>query len=71
MISLDRFSHGTDDPQEQKPLHECDECKGEIYLGDSVYSIDGFIIHEHCLGNWAQTYFQDHNMSIEDALEVE
>ncbi|WHH58285.1 hypothetical protein [Petroclostridium sp. X23] len=68
--SLDRFAVGLQDAQDTEELHRCDECGGEIYPGEGVYEIEGDIIHERCLGDYAKGYFEDYYTTIEDALEV-
>lgn len=35
---------------------ECCECKGEIYVGDAYYEIDGECFCEYCAEQW----FSDH-----------
>ena len=47
------------EPPEDKPIAYCDYCGGEIYEGETVYSIDGQLIHEDCLHDFADDYFKD------------
>ena len=39
------------EPPEDKPVGYCGFCGGEVYGGDTVYRIDGQLIHEDCLGD--------------------
>ena len=47
------------EPPEEKPVSRCDFCDGEIYEGDAVYRIDGELIHEDCLEDFARNYFSN------------
>lgn len=47
------------DPPEDKVFAMCDCCGGEIYEGEDYYSIDGELIHEDCLHDFADEYFKD------------
>lgn len=47
------------EPPEEKPIAYCDYCGGEIYEGETVYNIDGQLIHEDCLHDFADDYFKD------------
>lgn len=42
---------------ENKIYGTCDFCGGEIYEGETIYSIDGQCIHEDCLHDFARSYF--------------
>lgn len=42
------------DPPEDKVFGYCDQCGGEIYEGEDIYEIDGDIIHEDCLLDYAR-----------------
>lgn len=42
------------EPPEEKPIAYCDYCGGEIYEGETVYNIDGQLIHEDCLHDFAR-----------------
>ena len=35
------------------------KCGGEIYEGETVYNIDGQLIHEDCLHDFADDYFKN------------
>jgi hypothetical protein len=43
---MDRFSVGLPDPQEKKVVGECLGCGGEVYAGESVWIIDGDMLHQ-------------------------
>lgn len=45
------------DPPEDKVIGCCDLCGGEIYEGETIYEIDGKMIHEDCLAEFAADYF--------------
>lgn len=47
------------DPAEDVVCFHCDFCRGEIYVGDSYYSIEGEVICPDCLGRFAKQYFSD------------
>lgn len=53
------------EPPEEKPVAYCGCCSGEIYAGDTVYRIDGQLIHEDCLGDFAKDYFGDCKEELE------
>lgn len=42
------------EPPEDKVFCYCDYCGGEIYEGEDIYEIDGDIIHEDCLLDYAK-----------------
>ena len=67
-VNLDRFAQGLPDPQNVAPLQYCHACGGEIYPGEDVYVIDGYIIHARvdCL----VSYVSPRYMTIEEALGV-
>ena len=67
-VNLDRFAQGLPDPQEALPLEQCQGCGGEIYPGEDVYVVDGYIIHARvdCL----VSYVSPRYMTIEEALGV-
>ena len=46
-VCLDRFSQGLPDPQEAEIMCHCFACGGEIYEGEYIYVVDGFIIHRN------------------------
>ena len=35
----------------------CDKCGFEVYDGDSIYIIDGFVICDECFPDYAREYF--------------
>ncbi len=45
------------EPPEDKIFGYCDHCGGEIYEGEDIYEIDGDIIHEECLLDYAKEHF--------------
>ena len=45
------------DPPEDEVFAECDQCGGEIYVGEEYYDIDGDLIHEDCLCDYARDRF--------------
>lgn len=47
------------EPPEDVACFHCDFCRGEIYVGDSYYSIDGDAICLDCLSRFAKRYFAD------------
>lgn len=55
------------EPPEDKPAGYCGFCGGEVYEGDTVYRIDGQLIHENCLEDFAKDYFAD----CEEVVELE
>lgn len=56
------------EPPEDKPVSYCGFCGGEVYEGDTVYRIDGQLIHEDCLEDFAKDYFADCKEVVE--LEI-
>jgi hypothetical protein len=58
--------YGLPDPQDVKAMATCASCGMEIYEGETVYVIEGAIIHENsdCLLN----FVAHETMSIEEAL---
>lgn len=67
-VNLDRFAQGLPDPQEALPLEQCQGCGCEIYPGEDVYVVDGYILHSDpdCLVK----YIDPEEKSIEEALGV-
>lgn len=47
------------EPPKDKIFDYCAHCGGEIYEGETVYNIDGQLIHEDCLHDFADDYFKD------------
>lgn len=35
---------------------QCDECKGEILEGETIYDMDGVLLHENCLWDYARPF---------------
>lgn len=68
-VDLDRFSQGLPDPQNVAPLEQCQACGREIYPGEDVYILDGYIIHAtvDCLISFVKPGY----MKIEEALGVQ
>ncbi len=67
-VNLDRFAQGLPDPQDIAPITFCEGCDGEIYPGEDVYVVDGYILHSdpECLVK----YIDPEEKSIEEALGV-
>jgi len=53
------------EPPEDVVVGYCDQCGGEIYEGETVYRIDGQLIHEDCLEDFAKDYFADCKEEVE------
>ena len=72
MVNLDRFSQGRRDPAETSPLETCQACGGDIYPGEDVYVVDGYILHHdpECLLGYALESGMLGEMTIGEALEV-
>lgn len=47
------------DPPEDVVVGYCACCGDEIYEGDDVYEIDGDLIHDDCLREYAEKFFSD------------
>ena len=47
-----------EDKQLEKPICYCDFCGAEVYSGDLIYRIEGEIIHEECLSDYAEERFR-------------
>ena len=47
------------DPQEEKPVARCDVCRGEVYSGDLVHVINGFVVCPECFFDYTFDYFSD------------
>lgn len=73
MPNLDRFSQGAPDPAEAPVLATCKACGGEIYPGESVYVLNGYIFHcdLDCLLEHMLELGMVERMDIEDALGVQ
>ena len=56
---FDRIPEPRFDPPEPKVFGYCQHCGGEIYEGETYYNIDGQIIHEDCLWDFAKEHFAD------------
>ena len=67
-INLDRFAQGLPDTQDVAPLEQCQSCGGEIYPGENVYVVDGYILHaeRECLAR----HINLEVMAVEEALGV-
>lgn len=57
------------EPPEDKPVGYCAHCGQEIYEGETVYDIDGELIHEDCLADFAAEYFADCKKEAESYAE--
>ena len=42
--------------REPKKIGVCEECSDPIYDGEDYYEIDGDMLHEDCLYDWAHKY---------------
>lgn len=58
------------DPPEDVIVGYCAYCGGEIYDGETVYRIDGGLIHEDCLYDFAKEYFADCKEEVEDCAKA-
>lgn len=47
------------DPPEDVVIGYCACCGGEIYEGEDIYEIDGDLIHDDCLSEYAEKFFAD------------
>lgn len=66
-----RFSQNrTYDAQEAKVCAYCAECDGEVYREEIVYEIDGEVICEECIGEFAKKYFSPERIKGEDLKEM-
>lgn len=72
-INLNRFAQGLPDPQDVAPVEFCEACGGEIYPGEDVYVLDGYIFHRDpdCLLIYMLESGMLGEMTIEDALGVQ
>lgn len=41
---------------EERVAGQCDECKGEILEGETIYDMDGVLLHEDCLWDYARPF---------------
>lgn len=46
--------HCNDNTEER--IGTCDACSDPIYKSDDYYDIDGVLLHEDCLTDWAAQY---------------
>lgn len=58
------------DPPEDAVADYCGHCGGEIYQGETVYRIDGNLIHEDCLNDFAKDYFADCKEVVEAHIRM-
>lgn len=58
------------DPPEDVVVGYCVHCGGEIYDGETVYNIDGDLIHEDCLHDFAKDYFADCKEEVESCAKT-
>jgi len=56
---FERISERPLDPPEDVVADYCNHCGGEIYEGETVYRINGRLIHEDCLWDFAKDCFAD------------
>lgn len=47
------------EPPDDVVVGYCDVCCGEVYEGETIYCIDGKMIHEDCLEEFAKDYFEN------------
>ena len=48
-----------DDPQSGRASALCDVCRGEVWPGDLVHVINGFVVCPECFSDYAFDYFSD------------
>lgn len=72
-VNLDRFAQGLPNPADARVMAECAGCGGEIYPGEDVYVLDGYIFHRDpdCLLIYMLESGMLGEMTIEDALGVQ
>lgn len=58
------------EPPEDKIYGYCNLCGGEIYEGDTIYEINGQLIHEECLEEFAKDYFSGCRTEARPEVEV-
>ena len=51
--------------EEVLPKPECEECGGELEIGDTAIEVDSGLIHEDC----ASTYLVNQNSTVEITLD--
>lgn|GEM_PF-423674 len=49
----------TDDPQGARISARCDICRGEVWPGDLVHVINGFVVCPECFLDYTFDYFSD------------
>ena len=47
------------DQEDPKIIGRCAVCGDEIYEGETIYRIDGDLIHEECLREWAENEYRE------------
>ena len=47
----------------------CGRCQGELYRGDGFWRIDGSLLCENCLENFARIYFAPCRMTGEQLTQ--
>ena len=57
------------DRQLQRPVGLCRLCRGELYRGDIFWRIEGSLICEDCLDDFARRYFAPWRTTGEDLRE--
>lgn len=51
-------------PAGAKEVCKCCYCEDSIYEGEEIYDIDGDIIHEDCLRDWARIFKKEAKMEV-------
>ena len=46
------------DLQALRPAAECRLCGGELYLGECCYLLEGELVCDRCLADYARAYFR-------------
>ena len=52
-----------------KPEFRCDICKSDVYDGELVHCIDGFIVCPDCFLDFAFDYFQDRLVPVSELFD--
>lgn len=52
------------DLQALSPAAHCALCEGELFLGQCCYRIEGCLICEDCLSNYARAYFRRNRVRL-------
>ncbi|MBQ2956264.1 MAG: hypothetical protein IJE08_07370 [Clostridia bacterium] len=41
---------------EERIAGQCDECKEDIFEGETIYNLDGILLHEDCLLDYVRLF---------------